>query len=361
MIKYKVTSRELLDTYNDVKSKRLIISPYFQRNLVWRTVHKVDFIKTILLGYPFPQIFIAKGNIDIENMRTTSCIVDGQQRMNAISEFIEGSFNVDGVFYANLSNDQKEEFLKYQIPIIDLDIKNEDPQIIEIFKRLNRTFYSLSQIEKLSTEYAPSEFMLTAKFLVNTQQFFNNEDEDNTQLMQDPNIPPSFIEWTKGKKVLHFNKLIFESGIFSSYELTRQVELMYSLNILATLVGDYFNRNELTTQYLESYANEFPLKDDIVTKVEFAANKILKLKLSKKSYWLTKANSFTLLTLIAKHVTDTNEVADKEMKQRLEEFEVNLPEEYKLAAKEAVNNKRERLIRYGYLKAILFPGSEAKP
>ena len=77
MIKYQVRSKELIDLVNDIKNKRLIMSPYFQRNLVWRQLHKVDFIKTIILGYPFPQIFIAKGAIDLENMLTTSCIVDG--------------------------------------------------------------------------------------------------------------------------------------------------------------------------------------------------------------------------------------------------------------------------------------------
>ena len=100
------------------------MSPYFQRNLVWRDLHKVDFIKTILLGYPFPQIFIAKGTIDLENMSTTSCIVDGQQRMSAIVEFIKDKYRVDNKLFSELEPKQKEEFLKYQVPIIDLDIDN---------------------------------------------------------------------------------------------------------------------------------------------------------------------------------------------------------------------------------------------
>ncbi len=98
MTKYQVRSRELIDLVNEIRSKRLIMSPYFQRNLVWRLVHKVDFIKTILLGYPFPQIFIARGNIDLETMTTTSCIVDGQQRMNSISEYLKDQFKVDNIF-----------------------------------------------------------------------------------------------------------------------------------------------------------------------------------------------------------------------------------------------------------------------
>ena len=139
MIKYQVRSKDLIDVVNEVKSRRLIMSPYFQRNLVWRQIHKIDFIKTILLGYPFPQIFIAKGNIDLATMTTTSCIVDGQQRMNTIFEYVKGEFKVDNKFFDDLDVKEKETFLKYQIPIIDLDIDNNDPEIIEIFQRLNRT------------------------------------------------------------------------------------------------------------------------------------------------------------------------------------------------------------------------------
>lgn len=78
-----------LDLVNDIKNGKLIPDAYFQRNLVWRDIHNKDFIKTILLGYPFPQIFISKGKVNVANMTTTSCIVDGQQRTNAITQFID--------------------------------------------------------------------------------------------------------------------------------------------------------------------------------------------------------------------------------------------------------------------------------
>lgn len=69
MIKYSVRSRQLIDIVNDIKNNRIIVSPYFQRNLVWREIHKIDFIKTILMGLPFPQIFIANGDINIEEKK----------------------------------------------------------------------------------------------------------------------------------------------------------------------------------------------------------------------------------------------------------------------------------------------------
>ena len=96
MIKYQVRSKDLIDMVNDVRTGRLILSPYFQRNLVWRDIHKRDFIETILKGYPFPQIFIARGEINVDLMTSQSCVVDGQQRMNAIMEFIQDEYLVNG-------------------------------------------------------------------------------------------------------------------------------------------------------------------------------------------------------------------------------------------------------------------------
>jgi hypothetical protein len=49
MIKYSVRSRQLIDIIGDIKRNKVILAPYFQRNLVWRLIHKQDFIKTILL------------------------------------------------------------------------------------------------------------------------------------------------------------------------------------------------------------------------------------------------------------------------------------------------------------------------
>lgn len=165
MIKYHVRSRDLITVVNDINMGRLILDAYFQRNLVWREVHKQDFIKTILLGFPCPQIFISKGVIDVENMATTSCVVDGQQRLNAISEYIAGVFPVDGSTYQELSSDAKSEFLKYELAVIELDLDNNDGRVKEIFQRLNRTSNSLTAIEKLASQYAPSQYMLVASHL----------------------------------------------------------------------------------------------------------------------------------------------------------------------------------------------------
>lgn len=355
MINYHVRSRQLLDIVNDVKNGILIISPYFQRNLVWRDIHKVDFIKTILLGFPFPEIFIANGDLDIENMINQSCIVDGQQRINSICEFISGEFDVDNKFYDDLSVDEKSQFLKYEIAIIELDIKHDDKRIIEIFKRLNRTFYSLSNIEKISSEFASSEFILVSKLICNELAYILDKDKfnnDDTDIPIDNNISPEFIDWANSTKHKKINELFFSSNIFTPYEISRQVHLNYALNIIGTIKFGFFNRN-LDKEVLETYSENFDDKTYIVEHLDTVAKKILELKLVKSSMWLKKANMFSLIVAMYNNLEYISSIDSKIVKKALTDFEDNLPPEYALAAKEGVNNKKERLLRNDYIE-ILF-------
>lgn len=355
MIRYQVRSKELIDLVNEIKSKRLIISPYFQRNLVWRLIHKVDFIKTILLGFPFPQIFIAKGSIDLETMTTTSCIVDGQQRMSTIVEYVSGRFSVENKFFTDLPPETREEILKYQVPIIDLDIANESPEIKEIFQRLNRTFYSLNSVEKLSTEYASSEFMLLAKHLTGEIDFQDHDELDYevSPLQMDPTIPVDFINWASSNIVVYFKKLIVEGHIFSPYEISRQVHLMYTLNLLATYVGGYYTRNELASRYLDEFKEIFDRKEESLKSFEKVSEFILEMNIDDKSYWFNKANIFTLFSYLLKNQQLLCDDNCENIKQKLIEFEKNIPAEYQIAAKEGINNRKERLIRDNFISSLL--------
>jgi hypothetical protein len=350
MIEYRVRSVSMLNLVNDIQNGRLIPDAYFQRNLVWRDVHKRDFIKTILLGYPFPQVFISKGRVNVETMSTVSCIVDGQQRTNAIVGFIDGVIDVDGKKYADLTEPQKAEFLKYEIAVIELDLENDDPKVQEIFQRINRTSNSLTSIEKLASQYSTSEYMLVAKLLADQITLERSEEDD---FREDPNIPEEFYAWAKNKNVKHFVKLLNDKGVFNAHEIARKTNLMHVLNIMAAVIGGFSNRNEKAIEHLDDYAQVFEAKDKLVADLERAAEFILKLALRSKSYWLNKANVFSLVVAVVNlHRADVALVPQK-VRKALETFEAALPEDYKLAAAEAVNGTRTRQLRNNYLTQLM--------
>jgi hypothetical protein len=350
MIDYRVRSVSLLNLVNDIQSERLIPDAYFQRNLVWRDVHKRDFIKTILLGYPFPQIFISKGRVNVETMSTVSCIVDGQQRSNAIVSFINGAFDVDGKKYSDLTDREKADFLKYEVAVIELDLENDDPKVQEIFQRINRTSNSLTSIEKLASQYSTSEYMLVAKLLSDQITLDRSDDED---FRDDPNIPDDFYIWAKKQNIKHFLKLLNEKGVFNSHEIARKTNLMHVLNMMATIIGGFSNRSEKATEHLDDFALAFDAKEEIVQALERAAEFVLKLNLRPRSYWLNKANVFSLVVAVVNFQKAGLNPDPQKVKQALEIFEKELPDDYKLAASEAVNGTKARQLRNKYMSELL--------
>ena len=354
MIKYTIRSIALLNIVNDVKSGRLVPDAYFQRNLVWREIHKKDFIETILKGYPFPQMFFSRGKIDIEKMSSTSCIVDGQQRTNAILEYVDNKFEADGRFFRQLNDAEKSEFLKYEIAAVELDLDNDSPDVLEIFKRLNRTANSLTTIEKLASEYAPTEYMYVARLLANdTDPAVVQSDLEEEDWRIDPNLPIELVQWATTKTPSLFEDLISKLNVFTERELARKVHLMYVLNIMSTVLGGFFNRNEKTSNLLEDYKDIFPNKDKVYDLIHKALVVVSKLNLERHTFWAAKANFFSLLVGIAKRIEAGQPLNPIETRTALTTFAATPDEAYLLAAREAVNNKKERLLRHDRVAALL--------
>lgn len=353
MIRYHVRSRDLVTVVTEIRAKRLITSPYFQRNLVWREVHRQDFIKTLLRGFPIPQIFVAKGQLDVDSMKATECVVDGQQRLGAIIGFVDGEFSVDGRKYADLNSDEKSTFLKYEIPVIDLELQYDDERLKEVFQVLNRNANSLTAIEKLASLYAPSEFMLFANHLSGDLVYPNAEGEEEEEYRIDPSVDPSFFEWAKNNSAAAFTELITTSGAFKPLELSRKVHLMHILNIVSTLLVGFFNRNERSRELLETYKEEFAEKGQVLGQLNQAAEFINALSLPTSSYWLNKTNLFTIIVAVARASQSGATPDAAAFRAKLDALEANLPDEYALAARQSVNNTRERELRNRHISALL--------
>jgi hypothetical protein len=354
MIKYTIRSIALLNIVNEVKAGRLIPDAYFQRNLVWREVHKKDFIETILQGYPFPQMFFSRGKIDIEKMTSTSCIVDGQQRTNAIIEFVDNKFAVEGRHFKDLKDAEKSEFLKYEIAVVELDLDNDSPHVLEIFKRLNRTANSLTTIEKLASEYAPTEYMYVARLLAgDTDPTDIQADLEEEDWRIDPNLPAELVQWAKSKGSSPFAELVSRLDVFSEREIARKVHLMYVLNIMSTILGGFFNRNEKTSSLLEDYKDNFEEKDFVYDLVYQALSIVNELKLERYAFWAAKANFFSLIVAIAKRIEAGQAIDLARTQDALLAFAAKPEDDYALAAREAVNNKKERQLRHQYVAALL--------
>ena len=139
------TNVKIIELYNKIDSGSLIINPDFQRKLVWKKQQKFHFIETILMNFPFPEVYVASADIDVENITASEVVVDGQQRLSTIVDYIQGKGDfrkqtrVKG--FVDLTTNEKKVFLNYFVSVRDL--KNIDADLVkEIFMRINNFFTS---------------------------------------------------------------------------------------------------------------------------------------------------------------------------------------------------------------------------
>lgn len=277
--------KKISEIYRRVKDKSLILQPEFQRKFVWTSEHKEEFIDTILNGYPFPEIYIAQKGIDMEIILTSEVIVDGQQRLSTIIEYIDeedGSktFGKKVPKYKAIDEDDRKDFLNYNVVFRDIgDIDSET--IREIFRRINLTKFSLEQIEIQQALY-------DGEFISSGKEILDRIEED-------------------------------EFPIFSESELSRMADLHYILLLMSTYINEgYFALDAEVENSIIKYNDHFERSEEISNL--FVENFIFinKMRLPSDSIWFRKSNFFTLFIECLNILDETNMDV---IKEKLIDFE----------------------------------------
>jgi hypothetical protein len=151
-------------TINDFREwderKELVLAPEFQRRKVWGPKARSFLIDTILNGFPIPAIHIRQ-KIDVGTKKTIRQVVDGQQRLGAILDYIKDGFSVmkvhnkkyGGLTFSELPGDVQEKFLEYDL-FVDFLIGATDSDVLEVFARINSYTIVLNPQEKLNAEFS---------------------------------------------------------------------------------------------------------------------------------------------------------------------------------------------------------------
>lgn len=129
-----------------IESGALDLQPNFQRGEVWPKSKKQRLIDSVLREWHVPPIHV------IENPNTRMQeVLDGQQRLVAIRDFVRGEFAVDGLIepldskikdldgkkYKNLPNEIQRQFDQFTLRLYRIvDFKPAEPA--ELFYRLNQ-------------------------------------------------------------------------------------------------------------------------------------------------------------------------------------------------------------------------------
>jgi hypothetical protein len=135
----------------------LDISPKFQRRSVWTRAAKSFLIDTIIRGKPMPKILLTQ---DLHQKRNVRTVVDGQQRIRTIIEYINGHFTIlrthnteyAGKIFSDLDEELQNAILQYEIGV-DLLFNVGLPEMLDIFARINTYSVTLNTQEKLNAKY----------------------------------------------------------------------------------------------------------------------------------------------------------------------------------------------------------------
>lgn len=280
------TNKRIREIVTDLDQGRLIPNPSFQRRLVWSQRHKGEFIRTILEGLPFPEIYIAAGDVDFETGRGHSMLVDGQQRVSTIFEYFKDSPNLslpaDILPYSQLSDDEKRNFLEYKVVVRDLGDLNKS-EIINVFERINSTSYSLNAVEISNARY-DNDFKRLAEELTRHRFWETYE-------------------------------------VFKLNEVKRMQDLNFVMVLIGTFLTDYFNRDDRVEEFLIRYNDGFPDKDRLEAEVENVLGFISDLGLPSGLRVWQRADLFTLIVEIYRAIFKAGLYIDQsKIRRNLEHF-----------------------------------------
>lgn len=320
---------------NLVKEEKLQPRPEFQRRLVWTPKDKDLFLDTVIRGYPFPEIYLADGKVDLDEGTGTQLLVDGLQRVSTLIEFFDGSphLKLSTVTpYKNLAEEQRREFLQYDVAVRDLGTISKD-ELVEVFRRINATKYNLLDIEVNNAVYN-GEFIKYA-----------------TSISEKP--------------------FFIENGVFTRGDFKRMGDLRFSILIISTMISGYFNRDDAFEDILSRFNDAFELRDRIDKRISDVFDFIEECGFFKKSRVWKKADLFSLiveLDILFREGLFAPEPL--EVVSRIEQFYLrvdgaspenrDIPSIYYKASLQATNDRLNRIRRGLIVAGVLRGEKDAK-
>jgi uncharacterized protein DUF262 len=265
------STRRTVSVYKKAHDEnRLKLKPPFQRNLVWTDAQKSYLIDSILRGYPIPELYIQE-TVDAKGSEFFT-VVDGQQRLRACLEFLEGKLTLTpneapdwpDYTFDDLTPADKAKVYGYNFIVRQLPEVAEDELRI-IFRRLNRNVVALNQQElRHATYWGP---FITSMERISDLDF-----------------------WTK-------------SGIFTANDIRRMLDVEFVSEVAIAYLHGVPNKKATLDKWYATYEREYPYEQQ----VEDCFNKVLGelshiLPNIAATRWSKKSDFYSLFLCLANHV-----------------------------------------------------------
>lgn len=340
--------KTIKDIYEQFNEGKLTVDQSYQRRHVWMPQDKVRLMETILMGLIVPEVFFWPASIDPETGNTLTHIVDGQQRISAIVDFIDCKYKLNSKYmlddgmknqcgnltFSELPSEAKTSIWTYKLSVVDIDKSWSMDQIKIMFYRLNLTNCSLNEQEKRNSKSSA----------------FGDKSE-----------------------ALAKNEFWNELRVFSANDARRMKDTEYCCSIYILAQEGIVDQtgSQKVNQYYDDYSEKYDTDDTLTNKIVGAMDIIRTwCNYETISFISKKAQMYTMFCVALRLITDSIDNTDT-IKKKIEkfimsynlfrnEYEMSFEDErltmlyesikkYKLASSEGVNKFQNRMIRYEQL------------
>lgn len=140
-------------------AETLVLSPKFQRRGVWKLPQRSYFIDTLIRQLPVPPVYLRETQSE-DFSRMVREVVDGQQRLRSVLDFIDGAYAISrsiaapwrGMRFDDLPPEAQERILDYHFSCEVFQGVN-DAAVLDIFARMNTYSTPLNRQELRNGRY----------------------------------------------------------------------------------------------------------------------------------------------------------------------------------------------------------------
>jgi hypothetical protein len=249
--------------------EELEMAPPFQRNPVWTERQKSYLIDTILRGYPVPEIYMQ--DLVQPNATQKHIVVDGQQRIRACLEFLEGRFELDpkqspdfaDLTFDELRDDEKQRIYEYRF-VVRLLPRTADPILRDIFQRLNRNNVALNAQElRQATYWGP---FIQSMNRLSDQEYWSN------------------------------------TGIFTPNDVRRMMDVEFISELAVAVLHGLQNKKQSLDKWYTAYEKEFEQQTYVETVFAKVLGELSQLLPNiNRTRWRQKSDFYSLFLVLAAH------------------------------------------------------------
>lgn len=350
--KYTRNMWKITQIFNGFKDQTLIVDRTYQRKSVWGLKDNIRLIETILLNLIIPEIFLWDSETDPDTGKTITHIVDGQQRINAIFDFISGKYKLQKKYlieedikkkygdkvFEDLDDDTKKAIWSYEMSVVYLDKDFSKDEVQRMFYRLNLTDYHLNEQEKRNS--------FNSKFGKASENLANEE------------------FWNKYK-------------VFSTKDVRRMLDIEYCSSLLILSREGIIDqtKNERLDQVYREFCEDYDDEASDIEKIHVAMEMIKNITGDETNDFVNKKIQMyslfsVMLDLADEGITITSDMVERfkafvdcyisfkkeydlEAGNNEEKIAIDYINKYKLASSEGVNKISNRMIRFEILKKVI--------